>query len=32
MGTVLFAALLVTLSTFVVDLAHTWLDPRVQYS
>ena len=32
MGTVLFAALLVTLSNFVVDLAYTWLDPRVKYS
>jgi len=32
MGTVLFAALLVTLSNFFVDLAYTWLDPRVKYS
>ena len=32
MGTVLFAALLVTISNFVVDLAYTWLDPRVQYN
>ena len=32
MGTVLFAALLVTISNFVVDLAYTWLDPRVKYS
>jgi peptide/nickel transport system permease protein len=32
MGTVLFAALLVTMSNFVVDLAYTWLDPRVKYS
>ena len=32
MGTVLFAALLVTVSNFVVDLAYTWLDPRVKYS
>lgn len=32
MGTVLFAALLVTLSNFVVDLAYAWLDPRVKYS
>ncbi len=31
MGTVLFAALLVTLSNFVVDLAYSWLDPRVKY-
>ncbi len=32
MGTVLFAAVLVTVSNFVVDLAYTWLDPRVKYS
>jgi ABC-type dipeptide/oligopeptide/nickel transport system permease component len=32
MGTVLFAALLVTVSNFVVDIAYTWLDPRVNYS
>jgi ABC-type dipeptide/oligopeptide/nickel transport system permease component len=32
MGTVLFAALLVTVSNFVVDIAYTWLDPRVKYS
>jgi peptide/nickel transport system permease protein len=32
MGTVLFAALLVTVSNFVVDLAYAWLDPRVKYS
>jgi len=32
MGTVLFPALLVTVSNFVVDLADTWLDPRVKYS
>ena len=32
MGTVLFAALLVTVSNFVVDLAYTWLDPRVKYN
>jgi len=32
MGTVVFAALLVTLSNFFVDLAYTWLDPRVKYS
>jgi peptide/nickel transport system permease protein len=31
MGTVLFAAFLVTISNFVVDLAYTWLDPRVKY-
>ena len=31
MGTVLFAALLVTVSNFVVDLAYTRLDPRVKY-
>ena len=30
--TVLFAALLVTISNFIVDLAYTWLDPRVKYS
>jgi ABC-type dipeptide/oligopeptide/nickel transport system permease component len=28
---VLFAALLVTVSNFVVDMAYTWLDPRVKY-
>lgn len=32
MGTVLFAALLVTVSNLVVDVAYTWLDPRVKYS
>lgn len=32
MGTVLFAAMLVTISNVVVDLAYTWLDPRVKYS
>ena len=32
MGTVLFAAMLVTISNFVVDLAYTWLDPRVKYN
>jgi peptide/nickel transport system permease protein len=32
MGTVMFAALLVTVSNFIVDLAYTWLDPRVKYS
>jgi peptide/nickel transport system permease protein len=32
MRTVLFAALLVTMSTFVVDLAYTWLDLHVKYS
>ena len=31
MGTLLSAALLVTVSNFVVDLAYTWLDPRVKY-
>ena len=28
----LFAALLVALSDLAVDLASTWLDPRVKYS
>ena len=32
MGTVVFAALLVVLSNLVVDVAYTWLDPRVKYS
>ena len=32
MGTVLFSAVLVTLSNLVVDVAYTWLDPRVKYS
>jgi peptide/nickel transport system permease protein len=32
MGTVLFSAVLVTLSNLVVDIAYTWLDPRVKYS
>ena len=32
MGTVLFAAVLVTVSNLVVDVAYTWLDPRVKYS
>jgi peptide/nickel transport system permease protein len=32
MGTVLFAAVLVTISNLVVDVAYTWLDPRVKYS
>lgn len=32
MGTVLFAALLVVISNIVVDIAYTWLDPRVKYS
>ena len=32
MGTVLFAALLVVVSNIVVDIAYTWLDPRVKYS
>ena len=31
MGTVLFGALLVTVSNLVVDIAYTWLDPRVKY-
>lgn len=31
MGTVVCAAL-VTVRNFVVDLAYTWLDPRVKYS
>ena len=32
MGTVLFGALLVTVSNLVVDIAYTWLDPRVKYT
>ena len=32
MGTVVFAALLVVISNLVVDVAYTWLDPRVKYS
>ena len=32
MGTVQFAALLVVISNLVVDIAYTWLDPRVKYS
>ncbi len=32
MGTVLFAAVLVTVSNLVVDVAYTWLDPRVKYT
>jgi len=32
MGTVLFAAVLVTVSNLVVDIAYTWLDPRVKYN
>jgi ABC-type dipeptide/oligopeptide/nickel transport system permease component len=32
MGTVVFAALLVVISNLVVDIAYTWLDPRVKYS
>ena len=32
MGTVLFAAVLVTISNLVVDVAYTWLDPRVKYN
>ena len=31
MGTVQFAALLVVISNLVVDIAYTWLDPRVKY-
>lgn len=31
MGTVLFAALLVVVSNLVVDIAYSWLDPRVTY-
>jgi ABC-type dipeptide/oligopeptide/nickel transport system permease component len=31
MGTVVFAALLVVISNLVVDIAYTWLDPRVKY-
>ncbi|NLT92274.1 MAG: ABC transporter permease, partial [Actinobacteria bacterium] len=32
MGTVLFAAFAVVISNIVVDIAYTWLDPRVKYS
>jgi peptide/nickel transport system permease protein len=32
MGTVLFGALLVVVSNLVVDIAYTWLDPRVKYN
>jgi peptide/nickel transport system permease protein len=32
MGTVVFAAMLVVVSNLVVDIAYTWLDPRVKYS
>ena len=32
MGTVLFGALLVTVSNLVVDIVYTWLDPRVKYN
>ncbi len=32
MGTVQFAALLIVISNLVVDVAYTWLDPRVKYS
>jgi peptide/nickel transport system permease protein len=32
MGTVVFAALLVVVSNLVVDIAYTWLDPRVKYN
>ena len=32
MGTVQFSAILIVLSNLVVDIAYTWLDPRVKYS
>ena len=32
MGTVQFAALLIVLSNLLIDIAYTWLDPRVKYS
>jgi peptide/nickel transport system permease protein len=32
MGTVQFAALLIVIANLVVDVAYTWLDPRVKYS
>lgn len=32
MGTVQFSAILIVLSNLVVDVAYTWLDPRVKYS
>ena len=32
MGTVQFAALLIVFSNLVVDMAYTWLDPRVRYA
>ena len=31
MGTVLFAAMLVVVSNLMVDIAYSWLDPRVNY-
>jgi peptide/nickel transport system permease protein len=31
MGTVLFAAVLIVISNLLVDVAYTWLDPRVKY-
>jgi ABC-type dipeptide/oligopeptide/nickel transport system permease component len=32
MGTVQFAALLIVLSNLLIDVAYTWLDPRIKYS
>jgi peptide/nickel transport system permease protein len=32
MGTVQFAAFLIVISNLLVDIAYTWLDPRVKYS
>jgi peptide/nickel transport system permease protein len=32
MGTVQFAALIIVISNLLVDVAYTWLDPRVKYS
>jgi ABC-type dipeptide/oligopeptide/nickel transport system permease component len=32
MGTVQFAAILIVVSNLLVDVAYTWLDPRVRYS
>jgi ABC-type dipeptide/oligopeptide/nickel transport system permease component len=32
MGTVQFATLLIVLSNLLIDIAYTWLDPRVKYS
>jgi peptide/nickel transport system permease protein len=31
MGTVLFSAVLIVISNLLVDVAYTWLDPRVKY-